>query len=68
MMIIGYSFRQNPTGRDCSAEQVRQNVFQAAIHDSALSTQDDFIYLINLKAFDAMTKMELIKRISRKSL
>lgn len=35
---------------------------RAAIHDSAFSTQEEFIYLINLKAFGAMTKMELIKR------
>ena len=35
---------------------------RAAIHDSAFSTQEEFIYLINLKAFGAMSKMELIKR------
>lgn len=35
---------------------------KSAIHDSAFSTQEDFIYLINLKAFGAMTKMELIKK------
>lgn len=35
---------------------------KSAIHDSEFSTQEDFIYLINLKAFGAMTKMELIKK------
>lgn len=30
--------------------------------DSDFSTQEEFIYLINLKAYGAMTKMELIKR------
>lgn len=35
---------------------------KSAISDSEFSTQEDFIYLINLKAFGAMTKMELIKR------
>ena len=35
---------------------------KAALHDSDFSTQEDFIYLINLKAFGAMTKMELIKK------
>lgn len=35
---------------------------KSAIHDSPFSTQEDFIYLINLKAFGDMTKMELIKR------
>lgn len=35
---------------------------KAAIHGSAFSTQEDFIYLINLKAFGAMTKMTLIKK------
>ncbi|QAA80903.1 MarR family transcriptional regulator [Aequorivita sp. H23M31] len=35
---------------------------KAAIYDSDFSTQEDFIYLINLKAFGAMTKMELIKK------
>jgi MarR family transcriptional regulator, lower aerobic nicotinate degradation pathway regulator len=34
---------------------------KAAIHGSLFSTQDEFIYLINLRAFGAMTKMELIK-------
>lgn len=35
---------------------------RSAIHDSDFSTQEDFIYLINLKAFGAMTKMELIRK------
>lgn len=35
---------------------------KSAIYDSDFSTQEDFIYLINLKAFGAMTKMDLIKR------
>lgn len=35
---------------------------KSAIYDSEFSTQEDFIYLINLKAFGAMTKMELIKK------
>lgn len=35
---------------------------KSAIHDSEFSTQEDFIYLINLKAFGGMTKMELIKK------
>lgn len=35
---------------------------KSAIHDSDFSTQEDFIYLINLKAFGQMTKMELIKK------
>ena len=35
---------------------------KSAIHNSAFSTQEDFIYLINLKAFGAMTKTELIKK------
>lgn len=35
---------------------------KAAIYDSAFSTQDEFIYLINLRSFGAMTKMELIKK------
>lgn len=35
---------------------------KSAIHDSAFSTQEEFIYLINLKVFGAMIKMELIKR------
>lgn len=39
-----------------------KNYSKAAILDSEFSTQEDFIYLINLKAFGAMTKMELIKK------
>ena len=35
---------------------------KSAIYGSDFSTQEDFIYLINLKAFGAMSKMELIKR------
>lgn len=35
---------------------------KSAIYDSEFSTQEDFIYLINLKAFGSMTKMELIKK------
>ncbi len=35
---------------------------KAAILESDFSTQEEFIYLINLKAFGAMSKMELIKK------
>lgn len=35
---------------------------RAAIFGSEFSTQEDFIYLINLKALGAMTKIELIKK------
>src|SRR5690606_21391234 len=35
---------------------------KSAIFDSDFSTQEDFIFLINLKAFGEMTKMELIKK------
>lgn len=35
---------------------------KSAILGSDFSTQEDFIYLINLKSFGAMTKMELIKK------
>lgn len=35
---------------------------KSAISDSDFTTQEDFIYLINLKAFGSMTKMELIKK------
>ena len=35
---------------------------KSAIYGSDFSTQEDFIYLINLKAFGEMTKMELIKK------
>ena len=42
---------------------------KSAIYDSDFSTQEDFIYLINLKAFGAMTKMQLIKKnIQEKSV
>lgn len=34
---------------------------KSVIHDSVFSTQEDFIYLIILKAYGSMTKMELIK-------
>lgn len=35
---------------------------KSAIQGSSFSTQEEFIYLINLKAHGAMTKIELIKR------
>ncbi len=35
---------------------------KSAIHNSKFSTQEEFIYLINLKAFGSMTKTDLIKR------
>lgn len=35
---------------------------RSAIYDSPFTSQEDFIYLINLKAFGAMTKTELIKK------
>ncbi len=35
---------------------------KSVISDSEFTTQEDFIYLINLKAFGPMTKMELIKK------
>lgn len=35
---------------------------KSAIFGSGFSTQEDFSYLINLKAFGEMTKMDLIKR------
>lgn len=35
---------------------------KSAIVGSGFSTQEEFIYLINLKAFGAMTKMQLIKK------
>lgn len=35
---------------------------KAAIFDSNFSTQEDFIYLITLRAFGKMSKMDLIKR------
>ncbi|MES2382003.1 MAG: MarR family winged helix-turn-helix transcriptional regulator [Bacteroidota bacterium] len=39
-----------------------KNYSKSAIYGSEFSTQEDFIYLINLKAFGNMTKMELIKK------
>lgn len=39
-----------------------KNYSKSAIYNSDFSTQEEFIYLINLKAFGAMTKMELIKK------
>jgi len=42
---------------------------KSAIHDSPFSTQEEFIYLINLDAFGPMTKMDLIKKnIQEKSV
>lgn len=35
---------------------------KSAIHNSTLTTQEDFIYLINLKAFGAMAKTDLIRK------
>jgi DNA-binding MarR family transcriptional regulator len=35
---------------------------KSAMYGSGFTTQDEFIYLINLKAFGAMSKMELIKK------
>lgn len=35
---------------------------KSAISGSAFSTQEEFIYLINLRTFGAMTKMQLIQR------
>lgn len=35
---------------------------KSAIYNSKFTTQEDFIYLINLKAFGAMTKTDLIKK------
>jgi DNA-binding MarR family transcriptional regulator len=39
-----------------------KNYSKSAIQGSDFSTQEDFIYLIILKSFGSMTKMELIKR------
>lgn len=39
-----------------------KNYSKAAIHNTEFTTQEDFIYLINLNAFGAMTKMQLIKK------
>lgn len=35
---------------------------KSAIHGSGFATQDDLIYLITLKSYGAMSKMELIKK------
>ncbi|WP_149526144.1 MarR family winged helix-turn-helix transcriptional regulator [Sphingobacterium hotanense] len=35
---------------------------KSAIHGSGFTSQDDFIYLITLKSFGEMTKMDLIKK------
>jgi len=39
-----------------------KNYSKSAILGSEFSTQEDFIYLINLKAFGEMSKMDLIKK------
>lgn len=39
-----------------------KNYSRSAIYGSKFSTQEDFIYLINLRSLGAMTKMELINR------
>lgn len=39
-----------------------KNYSRSVIFNSEFSTQEDYIYLINLKAFGAMTKMALIKK------
>src|SRR5690554_4350226 len=39
-----------------------KNYSKSAIFGSDFTTQEDFIYLINLKAFGEMTKMDLVKR------
>ena len=39
-----------------------KNYAKAAILDSDFTTQEDFIYLITLKAFGKMSKMDLIKK------
>ncbi len=39
-----------------------KNYSKAAMHGSTFSTQEEFIYLINLRAFGAMSKMDLIKK------
>ncbi|HTO14376.1 MAG TPA: helix-turn-helix domain-containing protein [Edaphocola sp.] len=39
-----------------------KNYSKAAIWDSDFSSQEDFIYLITLKAFGEMSKMDLIKK------
>lgn len=46
-----------------------KNYSKSVIYNTDFSTQEDFIYLINLKAFGGMTKMELIKKnIQEKSV
>lgn len=42
--------------------QYAQAYSRSAIHGSDFSTQSEFIYLINLKVFGQMSKMELIKK------
>ncbi|NMR32621.1 winged helix-turn-helix transcriptional regulator [Chryseobacterium aquaticum] len=39
-----------------------KNYSKSAISDSDFSTQEDFIYLINLKSFGEMSKIDLIKK------
>lgn len=39
-----------------------KNYSKSAIYNSDFSTQEEFIYLINLKAFGKMSKIELIKK------
>ena len=39
-----------------------KNYSRSAIHQSQFSTQDEFIYLITLNSFGAMSKTELIRR------
>jgi len=39
-----------------------KNYSKSAIHESQFSTQDEFIYLITLNSFGAMSKTELIRR------
>jgi DNA-binding MarR family transcriptional regulator len=39
-----------------------RNYSRSAIHNSAFTTQDEYIYLINLQASGPVTKMQLIKK------
>ncbi|WP_276089271.1 MarR family transcriptional regulator [Pedobacter sp. JY14-1] len=39
-----------------------KNYVKPILQDSGFSTQDEFVYLINLKVFGKMTKMELIRK------
>ena len=39
-----------------------KNYSKSAIYESEFSTQEEFIYLINLKAFGEMSKIQLIKK------